>query len=96
MFLQLEYIDVGTPISNRYYLGCPNGEIYGLNHVKERVQPEVLMELRPDTVVPGLYLTGIELQSYLPGFEIRVFAFGLNVFISIFYNMYHILQHAKF
>ena len=55
---QLEYFDVGTPLSNRFYLGCPSGEIYGLNHVKERVKPEVTIELRPKTEIPGLYLTG--------------------------------------
>ena len=58
VFFQLEYFDVGTPLSNKYYLGCPSGEMYGLNHVKERVKPEVIMQLRPETEVPGLYLTG--------------------------------------
>ena len=57
-FFQLEYFDVGTPLSNKYYLGCPSGEMYGLNHVQERIKPEVIMQLRPETEVPGLYLTG--------------------------------------
>ena len=57
-YLQLDYFDVGTPLSNKYYLGCPSGEIYGLNHVTQRVKPESIMELRPETEVPGLYLTG--------------------------------------
>ena len=58
MIFQLEYFDVGTPLSNKYYLGCPSGEMYGLNHVQERVKPEVIMQIRPETEVPGLYLTG--------------------------------------
>ena len=55
---QLEYIDVGTPLSNAYYLGQPQGEMYGLDHARARWLPETIMNLRPDSGIPGLYLTG--------------------------------------
>ena len=34
MFPQLrhhiDFVEIGTPVSNKYYLGQPHGEIYGL------------------------------------------------------------------
>ena len=58
-FWQVEYFNVGTPVSNQYYIGSAKGEIYGLDHSKERFgSPEVIMTLRPDTDIPGLLLTG--------------------------------------
>ena len=54
----MEYIDIGTPVSNKYYLGQPEGEMYGLDHGKKRFNPEISMHLRPDSGIPGLYLTG--------------------------------------
>jgi all-trans-retinol 13,14-reductase len=32
----VEYIEVGTPITNKYYLRANKGEMYGLDHNKER------------------------------------------------------------
>jgi len=32
----IEYIEVGTPITNKYYLRANKGEMYGLDHNKER------------------------------------------------------------
>lgn len=55
---QLDYIDVGTPLSNKHYLGQPEGEIYGLHHARQRFLPEYSMYLRPKSGIPGLYLTG--------------------------------------
>ncbi|KAL4223041.1 hypothetical protein ACF0H5_016518 [Mactra antiquata] len=55
---RLEYMDVGTPLSNKYYLGQPEGEMYGMNHSMNRFDPELSMYLRPQTGIPGLYLTG--------------------------------------
>ena len=58
-FIQMDYIDVGTSLSNKYYLGQPEGETYGLDHGKDcRYHPEMSMYLRPESGVPGLYLTG--------------------------------------
>ena len=58
-FLQKDYIEVGTPVSNKYYLGAPSGEMYGLDQGLNRFSPEAIATLRSDTDIPGLYLTGI-------------------------------------
>lgn len=58
VFEQVEFIDSGTPISHRYYIDSPRGEIYGLDHATERFQHDIAMDLRPKTDVEGLYLTG--------------------------------------
>ena len=58
LFLQMEYIDIGTPVSNKHYLGNPEGELFGLKNIKYRFQPECCMYLRPETGIPGLYITG--------------------------------------
>jgi all-trans-retinol 13,14-reductase len=56
---QVEHFEVGSPVSNSYYIGSPRGEIYGLDHSVQRFgSPEVNMHLRPDTDIPGLLLTG--------------------------------------
>lgn len=59
----LDYIDIGTPLSNKYYLGQPEGEIYGLDHGKARFLPEISMHLRPQSGIPGLYLTGQDILT---------------------------------
>jgi all-trans-retinol 13,14-reductase len=52
-------MDVGTPVTNKHYIAAPKGEIYGLDHTVERFgSPEIMMTLRPETDIPGLYLTG--------------------------------------
>ena len=55
---KLEYFEVGTPLSNQYYLESYSGEVYGLNHDVNRFDPYVQTELRPETPVSGLYLAG--------------------------------------
>ena len=53
------YTDVGTPLSNDFYLGSVRGEVYGLAHVVERYsRRDAMLALHPQTSVPGLYLTG--------------------------------------
>ena len=64
---KMEYIDVGTPLSNQYYLNTYKGEVYGLDHDVNRFDPFVLAELRPETALPGLYLTGQD--SYCCGYS---------------------------
>ncbi|XP_066301934.1 all-trans-retinol 13,14-reductase-like [Branchiostoma lanceolatum] len=58
-----EYMDVGTPLSNNYYLGATRGEIYGLDHHRDRFSQELVTNLRPDTAIPGLYLTGQDIVT---------------------------------
>lgn len=54
----IDHIDVGSPVTNKYYFGAPHGETYGLDHTLERLAPGMQAQLRPQTDVPGLYLTG--------------------------------------
>jgi len=67
IFPQLEgkrvYMEVGTPVTNSYYLGGPEGEMYGMNQDKKRFTAEVQSKLRPDTDIPGLYLTGQDMMT---------------------------------
>lgn len=55
---KVEYFELGSPLSNNYYLGSCSGEIYGLDHDITRMRWDVQMKLRPDIGVPGLYVTG--------------------------------------
>ncbi|CAD5121492.1 DgyrCDS9997 [Dimorphilus gyrociliatus] len=60
----VEYMDLGTPLSNNFYIGALEGETYGLDHnMKRFASAEVAMNLRPDIGVPGLYITGQDLFS---------------------------------
>ena len=61
---RVEYFELGSPLSNNYYLGSRAGEIYGLDHDITRMRWDVQMKLRPDLGVPGLYLSGqVRLES---------------------------------
>ena len=51
-------MDIGSPVTNKHYIAQPHGEIYGLDHSRQRFDLEVDARLRPETDVPGLYLTG--------------------------------------
>ena len=57
-FFQADYIEFGTPLSSKYYLGQAEGELYGLSNGKTKFLPENVMYLRPESGIPGLYLTG--------------------------------------
>ncbi|XP_012934886.1 all-trans-retinol 13,14-reductase [Aplysia californica] len=61
-FPQLEgkcvYMEVGTPVTNSYYLGFPKGEIYGICQGNARYTADAASTLRPETDIPGLYITG--------------------------------------
>jgi all-trans-retinol 13,14-reductase len=47
---------MGTPLTNQFYLGCLDGEGYGLDSNASRYS-EIDM-LRPKTAIKNLYLTG--------------------------------------
>ena len=51
-------------MTNKYYIGSAHGEIYGLDHDVARFSPDVVMSLRPETDVAGLYLTGQSQTSF--------------------------------
>ena len=52
------YKDFATPITNKHYIAQPYGELYGLDHTAKRMAPSMAAKLRPETDIPGLYLTG--------------------------------------
>ena len=82
--LQVEYFDVGSPVTNKYYLQAPKGEIYGLEHdVKRFGSPDCVMTLRPETDIPGLVLTGryireIEELALLPQLSSTILSYFVN------------------
>lgn len=59
----IDYVNIGTPLSNRHYIAAPRGEIYGLDHTTERFSLWNNAVLRPQTDIPGLYLTGQDVCS---------------------------------
>ncbi len=61
---KVEYFEIGTPVTNSYYLNADKGEMYGLDHNKDRFTAEASIELRPEVSdVKGLYLTGQDVLS---------------------------------
>lgn len=67
----IDYVEIGSPATNNYYLAQPHGEIYGLDHSMERFQPMMLAKLRPETDIPGLYLSGQDV--FVAGFMGAIF-----------------------
>ncbi len=55
---RVEYFDVGTPVTNKYYIRANRGEMYGCDHNKERFSARATVDIRPDTSISGLFLTG--------------------------------------
>jgi len=56
---RVAYCDVGSPLSNDYYLNSVEGEVYGLDHSTARYADlNAHLALHPTTAVPGLFLTG--------------------------------------
>ena len=68
----IDFVDIGSPLSNVHYLAQPHGEIYGLDHTLERMDPWKTAQLRPETDVPGLYLTGQDIL--MGGFSGGIFS----------------------
>lgn len=61
-----EYFEVGTPLSNIYYLGTTQGEVYGVDHNTVRFSTQSMADLRPEIGIPGLFLTGQD--AFICGF----------------------------
>ena len=57
---RVEFAELGTPLSSKYYLGADGGESYGLGHSPQRFRKEWL---RPHTRIRSLYLTGADTLS---------------------------------
>lgn len=67
----IDFVEIGTPVTNKTYLAQPHGEIYGLDHTMERFHPMMLAKLRPETDIQGLYLTGQDI--FVSGFTGALF-----------------------
>lgn len=63
LWMQIEYIDAGTPLTNMHYIGAPKGEVYGIDHGMTRFDPEFNTLMRPQTPLKNLYLTGESASS---------------------------------
>jgi all-trans-retinol 13,14-reductase len=57
---KVDYYEVSTPLSTNWFGGYQEGELYGLAHTPERMQQEWL---RPETSIPGLWLTGQDILT---------------------------------
>lgn len=68
----IDYIEVGSPVTNHHYIASPHGEIYGLNHDLTRFDPLNMAKLRAKTDIPGLYLTGQDI--FFCGFVSSLFS----------------------
>ena len=47
----IDFVEIGTPLSCKTYLGQPNGDFYGINHMKQRFDPNINAILRSETEV---------------------------------------------
>jgi all-trans-retinol 13,14-reductase len=57
---RIDYWEVSTPLSMKWFCGWQRGELYGLDHDPSRMRQRWL---RPRTQVPGLWLTGQDIMS---------------------------------
>lgn len=51
-------IEIGTPVTTKFYLYAPDGESYGLELSPKRFSKDVMKKLEAKTNVDGLFLTG--------------------------------------
>ena len=47
----IDFVEIGSPLSVKTYLGQPHGDFYGVNHMRERFDPTVNAILRSETEV---------------------------------------------
>lgn len=57
---KIDYYETSTPLSTNFFCAYKKGELYGLSHDPERFEQSWL---RPETKIPGLYLTGQDVLS---------------------------------
>ena len=88
---KVDYFEVGTPLTNEFYLQSVDGAMYGIDHCLERFSPENVINLRPDyTGVKGLLLTGQDLFSC--GFGAAVVSGALTASVALNRNVVSDLQ----
>ena len=59
----IDFVEIGSPVTNSHYIGQPHGEIYGLDHSSQRFDPLTVAKLRPKTDIEGLFLAGQDVLS---------------------------------
>ena len=57
---KIAFTDLGTPLSNNFFLGVKHGEVYGLTHSVERMTST---ELSCETNINNLYVTGQDVMT---------------------------------
>jgi all-trans-retinol 13,14-reductase len=57
---KVAYHEVSTPLSTNWFGGYRRGELYGLAHTAQRLEQDWL---RPQTSIPGLWLTGQDILT---------------------------------
>ena len=59
----IEHIEVWTPHKYRIMLGKYKGSVYGLHHDMAKLDdPKLVSRMRPETDIPGLFLTGQDIS----------------------------------
>jgi len=60
----VEFVEIGSPLSNSFYYNVPSGESYGLEQSPSRfTKDEIADLLRPETPIPNLYITGQDVST---------------------------------
>ncbi len=57
---KVDYYEVSTPLSTNWFGGYRHGELYGLAHTQQRLEQDWL---RPQSRIPGLWLTGQDILT---------------------------------
>ena len=57
---KIDVYELSTPLTTRHFANQPHGEIYGIDHTPSRFRQRWL---RPQTPIPGLFLTGQDIAS---------------------------------
>ena len=62
----VDFFELGTPVTFARHLGSPKGVWYGFNHNRQRFRPQTFyLDLRPDCpTLPGLYMTGQDVVTF--------------------------------
>ncbi|KAI6652584.1 hypothetical protein LOD99_4369 [Oopsacas minuta] len=60
---KVDYFELGTPLTNSFYLQYAKGEIYGIDHDVQRFSGANSCYLKSTTPINGLYLTGQDVLS---------------------------------
>ncbi len=57
---KISFYELSTPLTTQHFAGYQHGEIYGIDHTPARF---TMRELRPQTPIAGLYLTGQDVAT---------------------------------